>query len=144
VLGKSVPNGYKSNRRSIEHQFDTSRGATMSTATISRPTPAGRTASPQVRPVRRSAPPVRGPLARPDRVVPAPSARTAQAAAIHSCRLPAGAGDTPTWRLTDRGIALVLVLAAMIVVAALTVVGLTAWQVTGPGERDWSATVGSR
>ena len=40
--------------------------------------------------------------------------------------VPAGA-----WRLTDRGIAVVLVLAVMITVAAVTVIGLTAWQVTG-------------
>jgi hypothetical protein len=35
-----------------------------------------------------------------------------------------------SWRLTDRGILVVLVLAVMITVAALTVIGLTAWQVT--------------
>jgi hypothetical protein len=34
--------------------------------------------------------------------------------------------------LTDRGIALVLVVAAILVVAAVTVIGLTAWRVTSP------------
>src|ERR687894_746967 len=36
VLGKATGVQYKSNVRSIEHEFDTSRGATMSTATIPR------------------------------------------------------------------------------------------------------------
>jgi hypothetical protein len=39
----------------------------------------------------------------------------------------------PTWRLTDRGIAVVLVIGLMIMVAALAVVGLTAARVTGEG-----------
>lgn len=44
----------------------------------------------------------------------------------------------PTWRLTDRGVAVVLVVGLMIMVAALTVVGLTAMSVTGDG---YQATV---
>jgi hypothetical protein len=44
----------------------------------------------------------------------------------------------PTWRLTDRGVAVVLVIGLMIMVAALTVVGLTAMSVTGDG---YQATV---
>ena len=39
----------------------------------------------------------------------------------------------PNWRLTDRGVAVVLVVGLMIMVAALTVVGLTAMSVTGDG-----------
>jgi hypothetical protein len=40
--------------------------------------------------------------------------------------------EQPTsWRLTDRGIALVLVTGLLIVTAALAVVGLTAVRVTG-------------
>jgi hypothetical protein len=39
------------------------------------------------------------------------------------------------WRLTERGVAVVLVAGLMIMVAALTVVGLTALRVTGPGYR---------
>jgi hypothetical protein len=37
------------------------------------------------------------------------------------------------WRLTDRGIAVVMVIAAMILAAAITVIGITAVRVTGPG-----------
>jgi hypothetical protein len=37
------------------------------------------------------------------------------------------------WRLTDRGIAVVMVIAAMILTAAIAVIGVTAVRVTGPG-----------
>jgi hypothetical protein len=37
------------------------------------------------------------------------------------------------WRLTDRGIAVVVVVAAMILTAAIAVIGITAVRVTGPG-----------
>ena len=37
------------------------------------------------------------------------------------------------WRLTDRGIAVVMVIAAMILTAAIAVIGLTAVRVTSPG-----------
>ena len=36
------------------------------------------------------------------------------------------------WRLTDRGIAVVIVISAMILTAALVVIGLAAARVTGP------------
>ncbi len=39
------------------------------------------------------------------------------------------------WRLTDRGVAVVLVVSAMIMAAAISVVGLTAMRVTGDGYR---------
>lgn len=39
------------------------------------------------------------------------------------------------WRLTDRGIAVVIVIAAMILTAALVVIGLTVVRVTGPDYR---------
>ena len=39
---------------------------------------------------------------------------------------------TSDWRLTDRGIAVVMVIAAMILTAAIAVIGLTAVRVTGP------------
>jgi hypothetical protein len=39
---------------------------------------------------------------------------------------------TSAWRLTDRGIAVVMVIAAMILTAAIAVIGLTAVRVTGP------------
>jgi hypothetical protein len=52
---------------------------------------------------------------------------------------PAAAGErrssdraTSAWRLTDRGIAVVMVIAAMILTAAIAVIGLTAVRVTGP------------
>ena len=41
--------------------------------------------------------------------------------------------SAPTWQLTDRGVAVLLVVGLMIMVAALTVVGLTAVKVTGAG-----------
>ena len=37
------------------------------------------------------------------------------------------------WRLTDRGVAVVIVTGLMIMVAALTVIGLTALRVTSDG-----------
>jgi hypothetical protein len=40
---------------------------------------------------------------------------------------------TSDWRLTDRGIAVVMVIAAMILTTAIAVIGLTAVRVTGPG-----------
>jgi hypothetical protein len=42
------------------------------------------------------------------------------------------------WRLTDRGIAVVMVIAAMILTVALAVIGVTALRVTGP---DYSTDV---
>ena len=64
--------------------------------------------------------------------VPAPSLRSGRRAAVRSCRVDV-AVPASGWRLTDRGIAVVLVLAAMIIVAAVTVIGLTAWRVTRLG-----------
>ena len=52
----------------------------------------------------------------------------------------AATASAPIWRLTDRGVAVLLVSGLMIMVAALTVVGLTAVTVTGEGYR---ATVSS-
>ena len=37
------------------------------------------------------------------------------------------------WQLTDRGIAVVMVIAAMILTAAIAVISITAVRVTGPG-----------
>ena len=115
----------------------------MSTAMI---TPAMRTATglvrPEVRrPVRQPAS-ARGPVARPVRRVPAPGVRSGGRAAVRSCRvdmaMPAGA-----WRLTDRGIAVALVLALMITVAAVAVIGLTAWQVTSADYSPATPAVGA-
>ena len=117
----------------------------MSSATII-PT---RTASsglgrPEVRrPVRRTASD-RGPVARPDRSVAAPSLGSDRRRAMQSCRVEVAAPAVP-WRLTDRGIAVVLVLAVMITVAAVTVIGLTAWRVSGADYATGSAaSVSSR
>ena len=52
--------------------------------------------------------------------------------------MPAGA-----WRLTDRGIAVVLVLALMIAMAAVAVIGLTAWQVTSADYSPATPAVGA-
>jgi hypothetical protein len=130
---------YKSNVRSIEQPFDTSRGATMSTATITRVTPDPRRVSPQVRrPVRTGG--SRGPVARPVRALPAPSVRIDRPADARACRVEA-VSARGEWRLTDRGIAVVLLLVLMIAVAAVAVIGLTAWQVTGTDYAIWSAEV---
>ena len=76
-----------------------------------------------------------GPAARPDRG--ASAAYTASPGrAVRACRLPAAvAVPAANWRLTDRGVTAVLVIGLMIMVAALTVVGLTALRVTGPDYR---------
>jgi hypothetical protein len=44
-----------------------------------------------------------------------------------------GNGATADWRLTDRGIAVIMVIAAMILMAGMTVIGITAVRVTSPG-----------
>lgn len=92
-----------------------------------------------------------GPSLRPGETSPAPTLRRGPAALAHGCRVSAPASPRPVplrfapqssaradsnaWRLTDRGIALVLVSGLMIMVAALTVVGLTAARVTDEGYR---------
>jgi hypothetical protein len=73
----------------------------------------------------------RGPRARPGRLAPLPPSRLVDRA-VRGCRPDAGSPPSASWRLTDRGIALVLVLTAVLVVAAVTVIGFTAWRVTGP------------
>lgn len=86
----------------------------------------GRTAGPVLRPVERCpAPALAGrPVSRARAcALPAPERHVATVAAPQS----AGAA----WRLTDRGVAVVLMAGLMIMVAALTVVGLTAFRVTG-------------
>ena len=82
---------------------------------------------------------------RPDVFWPDPSWCRRRGARAQSCTMPqlhvsAPTVCAPTWRLTDRGVAVLLVAGLMIMVAALTVVGLTAITVTGEGYR---ATVSS-
>ena len=91
--------------------------------------------------------PARGPLARP---ASAASPYRGQASVnlvntvAWACRIAPVTRPSASWRLTDRGIALVLVLAAMIALAAVTVIGLTAWQVTGPGYQTTVAQLSQR
>jgi hypothetical protein len=101
----------------------------MSTATITTVTPVDRQARPAVRRKPRFGS-ARGPVARPARPVAGAGPRVVSRADVRSCRVDT-AGSAAEWRLTERGIAVVLVLALMITVAAVTVIGLTAWQVTG-------------
>jgi len=88
-----------------------------------------------------------GPILRPVVACPPPSTGRVVVRRARACSLPAAEASgapvasmssAPTWRLTERGVAVVLVVGLMIMVAALTVVGLTAAKVTGPG---YQATV---
>lgn len=81
------------------------------------------------RPARGSARSFR-PQARPAGVVDPPTFRRARSAGHRSCTVALPPAPMATWRLTDRGIAAVLVVAAMIALTGLSVLGLTAWRVT--------------
>jgi ferric-dicitrate binding protein FerR (iron transport regulator) len=87
----------------------------------------------KVRPGRRAGRGAR-PQARPDQSLPAPRSLLAAGAKVRACAPPAPArariGASTRWRLTERGIAVVLVSLAMIAAAALAVVSLTALRVT--------------
>ena len=116
------------------------------------PTAAGQAASTQPLPSRRLRPrrPGRGsgraaaPTLRPAAFWPAPDEARSPRSHGRSCVMPqpqiAATVSEPTWQLTERGVAVLLVAGLMIMVAALTVVGLTAITVTGEGYR---ATVSS-
>ena len=116
----------------------------MSTATIDQQPVTQRRPAPAVKPSRGRAP-VRGPLARPRRSALIPSRPAVvdlagssgiglpYATTVRGCRARSVNRGSSSWRLTDRGIALVIALAAILVVAAVTVIGLTAWRVTSPG-----------
>ena len=103
----------------------------MSSPTIEthRPAPSGRT---RVDPRRRGLGSGRrnGPWARPVHAVPAPTLAKHQRSTVQACRLEGSAGARLGWQLTDRGIAVIMVLGLMIATAALSVVGLTAIRVT--------------
>lgn len=93
----------------------------------------------------------RGPLARPvlsgstaPSVAGARGLVGAPSNAVRACRVDAVSHGPAIWRLTDRGIALALAVGAMIVLAALIVIGLTAWRVTGPDYRAAEVTQLSR
>ena len=117
----------------------------MSTAILDQPSRSQLRPSPAVQPGRR--PVTRSPLARPVGPALVPQALTKNwhstggsrgavppysNRAVRACRVGA-VQSSASWRLTDRGIALVLVFTAVLVLAAVTVIGLTAWRVTGPG-----------
>ncbi len=146
---------YTSNTRSIERTFDRTpyplRSTVMSVAlaetaapvVVERPRalrlvppePSVEPAGPPARTRPRRSGPGVGPAARPRRL-----RFTAPPAPAQTCRVqaPAVAAVPPqpqTWRLTDRGLAVVLALAAALVVASVVVVGLTALRVTGEGYR---------
>jgi len=116
------------------------------------PTAPGQAASTRPLPSRRLRPrrPGRGsgraasPTLRPATFWPAPAGSRSPRTHGRSCAMPtsqlAATTSEPTWQLTDRGVAVLLVAGLMIMVAALTVVGLTAITVTGEGYR---ATVSS-
>lgn len=78
-----------------------------------------------------------GPEARPSRPLSTPVRARSAAQGPQACRVAPPAPQPElvvrrsAWRLTDRGIALVLVTGLLIVTAALAVVGLTALRVTG-------------
>jgi hypothetical protein len=127
---------YKSNIRSIEQQFDiAARRTAMSTLTIVFDEIAADRTRPALSPTR-----VAGradgrglrPRTRPVRAVPPPSLTSSVRRKPQACRAEAS-GTAGSVRLTDRGIAAVMVVGLMIMVTALVVIGLTALRVTGPG-----------
>ena len=103
----------------------------MSSATIEihRAAPSGRT---RVGPRRRGLGSGRrnGPWARPSHAVPAPTLTKHPRTTVQACQLEGTSAARLGWQLTDRGIAVIIVLALMIVTAALSVVALTAIRVT--------------
>jgi hypothetical protein len=72
------------------------------------------------------------PNTRPARAVPPPSLAASARRPPQAC-IAEPALSSASMRLTDRGIAAVMVVGLMIMVTALVVIGLTALRVTGPG-----------
>jgi hypothetical protein len=108
---------YKSNVRSIERQFDAfpKEEIEMSAITVFVPQAHHSVDLSRSRPT----------TARPSTVINTPPAT----ADPMSSDNPAAAH----WRLTDRGIVVVMVIAAMILTVAIAVIGITAVRVTSPG-----------
>jgi hypothetical protein len=107
---------YKSNVRSIEHQFDALPEGRFQMSAIS----------------------VFGPeahhfdLPRPRPTSARPRTMSNPAPAIADLKS-SGNRAAADWQLTNRGIAVVMVIAAMILTAAIAVIGITAVRVTSPG-----------
>jgi hypothetical protein len=134
-LGMASGVRYKSNIRSIEHQFDTARRTAMSTLTITFEEIAADRARPALSPtalVGRAAGRGLRPNTRPVRAVPPPSL-TASARHTPQACVAEPTQSSASMRLTDRGISVVMAVGLMIMVTALMVIGLTALRVTGPG-----------
>lgn len=161
------PWGWQSPRSAViikhtffEHPFETNRGALVSAMTTAAAADLeaawsleGQTRTPTKRRLRpgrrdRSRGPGVGPRARPARPVDAPTLPARAALAARSCAASADAvgsdslaRTTSRWRLTDRGIVMILVAGFMVVVAAVTVVGLTALRVTGGDAQPLTSTL---
>jgi hypothetical protein len=107
---------YKSNVRSIERQFDAfPEEIEMSAIAVS--VPQGHHSVDRLR-------------SSPTSATPCPLINTTPATAGRKSSSDRAAAD---WRLTDRGIVVVMVFAAMILTVAIGVIGLTAVRVTSPG-----------
>ena len=109
----------------------------MSVMTTERPAPVGAAVERAPGTRRRPLRPGRGsgratrPQAQPPRPVRGPELERDSTNVARGCRLAAPRAIESTLRLTDRGIALILVTGLAIATAALVVVGLTAVRVTG-------------
>jgi hypothetical protein len=135
---------YTSNTRSIEPTFDRTpdplRSIAMSVAfaepVLDRPSTEVRVGRPGTAPTRttpRRPGPGVGPTARPRRVRFTAPAVAGRRPGPRACEGVAAAPASRTWHLTERGLAVVLVVAAALVAASIAVVGLTALRVTGEG-----------
>jgi len=118
-----------------------SRGAETRSLARSTPSPT-RQRRPAHGSARAAGPILRSAVGRSPRPTGPGTVRRAQACSLPAPEVSAAPltsmSSAPTWRLTERGVAAVLVVGLMIMVAALTVVGLTAVKVTGAG---YQATV---
>ena len=150
---------YKSNTRSIEQTFEpTETGVIMSAATIERPVAArstGGTRTRQLRPGRGSGRSTR-PASRSVSGVVAPQLRRARSrrTQIAGCspefRRAVGSATTVSesvaagWRLTSRGIAVVLITGAVLAAAAITVITATAITVTSDSYHPHGSALSQR
>jgi hypothetical protein len=112
----------QASQRQASQRQATQRQATQPTAPLRAGRGTGRATVPQLRPAVR---------------LPAPTLSRAQPRRVAACLEAAPASP---WRLTERGLALVLVTGLMIAAAALAVIGLTALQVTSEGYQPYGAS----